>query len=437
MPFTAIAQFEKSFPQVKSLTPEQKQKALDMFNAIMENDPEMDEGRAIAIVLSRVKNDESLSDSYYSMNLVELSEDSNGSVVEVLRAGVIRDRGLKITKKMLSDFVSNFDSNVYGTELQVNLGHNREGEAAGWIKRLFVDGEKLNAEVEWTPLGKEKLKDKLYKFVSAEFADRFPHHTSGKLFKNVFTGLALTNVPALKGQSAISLSEEITLTNDTNMSEEKLPEEEKKEEAPVEEGVETPEEKPEVAPEATEAPESEEKPEGEVTEGEEKEEDLEAEEKAEEAPAEEPAEEEKAEEAPVETAELSESAGKVRLLSEQLAEKEAKLVELAEKLEMKELSEKFEKEMLLSEETGVGFLGASKDKVVSFLMELSQEQRGKFEELLSEVRAADLSVKGSSEAVDVTEKEEKMVALADQLLEEGKAKDIFEAQKLARIELNK
>lgn len=383
-------------------------------------------------------NTDQLDETFYSMNVVSLSEDSNKSVVEVLRAGVIRDRGLKITKKMLSDFVSNFKENVYGTELQVNMGHNREGEAAGWIKRLFVDGEKLNAEVEWTPLGKEKLKDKLYKFVSAEFVDRFPHHTSGKLFKNVFTGLALTNVPALKGQAAISLSEEITLTNDTNMSEEKLPEEEKKEEAPVEEGVETPEEKPEVASEATEAPESEEKPEGEATEGEEKEEATEAEEKVEEAPVEEEKEEKKKEEeAPAPTAELSESAGKLRLLSEQLAEKDAKLVELSEKLEMRELSEKFEKEMLLNEETGVGFLGASKDKVVSFMMELSQEQREKFQVLLSEVRAADLSVKGSSETVDATEKEEKMVALADQLLEEGKAKDIFEAQKLARIELNK
>ena len=53
------------------------------------------------------------------------------SDVEVLRVGTIQDRDLKITKKMLTDFVDNFKKNTYGTELQVNLEHRRGSEAAG------------------------------------------------------------------------------------------------------------------------------------------------------------------------------------------------------------------------------------------------------------------------------------------------------------------
>jgi len=138
------------------------------------------------------------------------------STIEVLRTGNIVDRDLAITDEMLNDFVRNFEDNIYGTELQINLGHDRGGEAAGWIKGLTKVGNKLLAAVEWTELGISKIKKKLYRFTSSEFALSFPHPDNGKLVKNVFMGVALTNIPAVRGLAPVSLSEEMSLSIENN-----------------------------------------------------------------------------------------------------------------------------------------------------------------------------------------------------------------------------
>lgn len=365
---------------------------------------------------------------FYSTNIVELAED-NVSEVEVLRAGVIRDRNLVITEKMLTDFVKNHKDGVYGAQLQVNLGHNREGEAAGWISDLYVKGKQLMAKIEWTKLGAEKLKNKLYKFVSAEFADRIPHHETGKIVDNVFIGLALTNVPAMKGQSPIALSEEVqnyNLNNNmfktivTNLSAREYVSSEDKalarelfsqlseeEQAEAKEEMEAVEAKPE-------AP-AEEKPEA-------------AEEAKEEAPVEAPAEA-----AAPTTEALSE---KLNATETKLSEVEAQNKMLTEKIEKQELSEEFEKEYMLSETREVGLLGEQKEETVSFLMGLSPEQRTQFKGIMSAVKVVDLSTIGSTEALTASgDKEAKIVALADQYLNEGKAKNIAEAQKMAAAEV--
>lgn len=133
--------------------------------------------------------------------------------VEVLRVGTLYDRGMKITQEMLQDMADNFVANVVGSELMVNKDH-KGGEACGWVKNLRVVGDKLMATIEWTNLGVNLVKDKLYKYVSAEFYDKYPRSSDGKTVKNVFTGLALTNEPALKNQKALELSENFNnLTN--------------------------------------------------------------------------------------------------------------------------------------------------------------------------------------------------------------------------------
>lgn len=148
---------------------------------------------------------------FFSSMPVILNEGDKTSDVEVLRVGVIQDRGLEISEKMINDYIKNFAAGVYGTEIQVNLEHNRGSAAAGWIKNLYkktVDGVvKMFATVEWTELGVENISKSLFKFVSAELASHYPHHENGTDVKNVFIGLALTNTPALKGQAPISLSE--------------------------------------------------------------------------------------------------------------------------------------------------------------------------------------------------------------------------------------
>lgn len=366
-----------------------------------------------------------MNQKFFSVNRVALAEDSgDSSDIEVLRAGIIRDRGLKISKGMLSDFIKNYQDGVYGTDLMVNLDH-RGGEAAGWIKNLFLDPadeSRLMATVEWTKLGIEKIKDKLYKFVSAEFSTKYPHHKTGKLMDNVFSGLALTNTPALKGQSPIALSEDIEITNNGTM---KWIEDLKarsfvgkdmkevarsmfnalSEEVQAEnkEGMEAIEAKPEVDPVVTEA------------------EAKAAEEKAaaEKAEAEKKAAEEAAKAAEGKTAEqLSE---KLVQTTTQLSAIQAENAKLKERLDKRDLSEKFEKQIMLSAQHTTGMTKDSMGDFISFMTSLSEEQREKAMALFAKVKTVSLEEIGSTDAEEVKTEEGKVDAVAD----------LAEAQKLS------
>ena len=364
-----------------------------------------------------------MSEHFYTLNSITLAEEDKNTRVEVLRVGTIQDRGLKITKEMLTDFVSNFKANVYGTELQVNLSHDRDGEAAGWIKEMEVEDERLFAEVEWTPLGLEKLKNKLFKFVSAEFADRFPHFETGKKIKNVFMGLALTNVPALKGQSPIALSQEaVTNLNNQRMLKKLLENLSAREIVLKEDKIML----RELFSELSEEEQGELTAEVEAVEAKLEEVEAPAEVPAEVPPEEAPAEEPKTEEL---TEKLTEQSKELKRLAEQNKK-------LHEKIEQQELSELFDESFALTEENEIGLLADSKSKVVSFLMGLSPAQRDGFKEIVGEVRTADLSVYGSTKTIKMAS-EDSIVELAEQLVKEGKAKSIGEAQKMAMEQLKK
>jgi len=363
------------------------------------------------------------------MSQIDLGEETT-SEVEVLRIGTIQDRGLKISKKMLDNFVENFQSNVYGTEIQVNLEHKRGSEAAGWVKDLFIKGQKLFAKVEWTELGVEKVKKNLFKFVSAELAGIFPHHKTGDEVKDVFIGLALTNTPALKAQHPLALSEQLTnLLTETSMLKKfisKLKERNivsKSDKELLKELLDeaTEEVKTEVAEDVAEV---EAKPEvAEKTEEEKK-----AEEDAK------TAEEKVAEEAKVEAEALKEKLKDAEKLAEEVLNQKAKIEILEEEKLEREMNDEAEA-FMLSEENKIGFPAGKKDDVVSLLKGMSAEQRVTLKTLLSEIQAADLKKVGSTDTSDLSGKE--VTELAEQFLKEKKATNITEAQKMAEAELAK
>lgn len=404
MPFASVGDLERAIPAVRGLRPEQKVQALSVWNA------------------AAAKAEAAGEHLRYTAAVV-LGEDAKTSVIEVLRVGTIQDRGLVITAGMLADYVRNFKDGVYGVDVQVNLGHDRDGEAAGWIRDLYVEDGKLMAQVEWTELGAEKVGKKLFQYVSSELAPRYPHADTGKEVRNVFIGAALTNVPALKRQQPVTLSEEdlrlfidrrkadhshamltkliekmqgrATLSaEDMKLVRELLAEATAEEQATHKDAVAKLEEKVESEDEKTE------------------------EEKAAEAAA----AKEKADE------ELNEKLKNTVPLSEHNA--------LKEKFERKELAETVQGTLLTSKEHPTGFRGEAKDKVVEFMLGLSEAQRTEFTTLMADVVSVDYTVRGSAAAAALTgDDDEKTVKLAEQLMKDGKAKTITEAQKMAAAEL--
>lgn len=373
-----------------------------------------------------------LKNVFYFNSKIVLAE-GRISDIEVLRTGVIQDRGFEITHKMLEEYVQNFKDNVYGTEVQVNLEHNRGSEAAGWIKDLYIasqsDGtNRLMAKVEWTELGHEKVSKNLFKFVSAELASDYPHHETGKLVKNVFIGLALTNTPALKGQQPVSLADKLI---QNRMIKKMLAELKKRK-------FVTAEDKALVKTLLEDMPEGEEKAEATTdaatvdampTEPEKTEEEKVAEAKA-------------VEDKAKTDAAAATAAGDQQLQEnpefKALSEKNKTLTEKVERMELTEVVDGFMVSNKKTDANGMttGFTGAeTKEKVITFMLGLAPAQRETFKTLVALVQTVDLATKGQGKGADGeddgAELEDKMVKYAEKCLADGKAKNIEEAQKMA------
>ena len=392
----------------------------------------------------------------------EIDLSSQSSIIEVLKVGKIHDRGLTITPTMLEDYVANWQAGVYGTELQVNLSHEREGEAAGWIKDLFIEGDVLKAKVEWTPLGQDKVSTKQFRYISSELAPNYPDAKTGKKIKNVFIGCALTNVPAVKGMAPVSLSENLQLFHNFNsmtvieLSEnmakdhKALMAKDKLTKADMAEFTKNHgDNEGHDAMKAKLASKYAEQSKNEEDEDEEEKKPAAKGKKA--APADDDDDDDDEEESEkmskhsekVSTVSLSE----FRKQQVELAEERKARISLQEKIERSELKEMVTEQFVLSESNPIGFKNDEETMaaVLNFAMSLGEDQRQTFfEEILPSVQHVDLSVHGgmgvkaqsrlTSEA-DIDKNADKITARAAVLLSEKKAKDISEAQKMAISEM--
>lgn len=149
---------------------------------------------------------------------MEANEGKLPEQIEVLRADSYKNTfygSFTITNSDLDEFVANFDSGVYShgddgsdKDLPVNLRHDRGGEAAGWIKSLSHAGDGiLKAMVDWTKIGKEKLAERLYRYISPEWHFEYVDQETGNQAANVLVGAGLTNIPLFKKLAPLTADE--------------------------------------------------------------------------------------------------------------------------------------------------------------------------------------------------------------------------------------
>jgi phage I-like protein len=124
-----------------------------------------------------------------------------GSPVEVLRTGAFLDmhhREVVIDAAFLDGLIENFEAGTAGQEIPIDVDHEK-GDAAGWIRRIWREDERLYAEIEWNSLGEQLVGDRVYRYVSA-FLD---------VANQVLRSVSLVNFPAVKGLAPVELSEEL------------------------------------------------------------------------------------------------------------------------------------------------------------------------------------------------------------------------------------
>lgn len=142
-----------------------------------------------------------------------LSENGVKRDYEIARVCTIKDPRygiVPITKETLLQFKENFEKGVRGIEICVDFEHKVDDGAAGWFKKVYLaeDGERLRAEIDWTPDGEAALKGKKYAYFSPDFEFNYEDNETGENFGPVLKGAALTNRPVIKRmEPAIELSE--------------------------------------------------------------------------------------------------------------------------------------------------------------------------------------------------------------------------------------
>lgn len=148
----------------------------------------------------------------YIVNLSDVPFDSDGKQwIHALPFGKYNHPKLgviDITLEKANRFVENVKKRTRGIDPSVNYNHNNEDKAAGWVKDAQVRSDGLWLHTEWNAAAAQSIKDKEYRYFSAEYSDEWEDNQGDK-HQDVIMGGALTNRPFMKNLVPINLSESV------------------------------------------------------------------------------------------------------------------------------------------------------------------------------------------------------------------------------------
>lgn len=122
---------------------------------------------------------------------------------------------LDLTAEKYDRIVGNFKRNTYGQDLPINVEHDfRAAGAVGWIRDMRIAGDgSIEVKPDWNERGKALLEGDRFRYVSAEWGDRWQDPVSGEFHADVPMGLAICTHPHLKPNvlKPLAMSEEAAL----------------------------------------------------------------------------------------------------------------------------------------------------------------------------------------------------------------------------------
>ncbi len=109
------------------------------------------------------------------------------------------------TQEKFNQLTENFKKKVLGREPFIRIGHDKgnsqafgDAEAKAWVKDIVQEGDVIYALAEPADPQVEKLiREKRYRFASAEYEDNYFDKETGKNVGTVLSAIALTNEPFL------------------------------------------------------------------------------------------------------------------------------------------------------------------------------------------------------------------------------------------------
>lgn len=147
------------------------------------------------------------------IQLSEFSEDKEYELITTAKQTDHRYGDFEYTKEDLEGMAKNFNENVVGTEIPVDLNHDPEHIAYAWIKpgsmvvkeSSTLDGQySLYAQLyKYTPEGKDMVSTGKVRYFSLQIQNVFTKFVdkTKKTYNLVIRALALTNMPVIKDMS--------------------------------------------------------------------------------------------------------------------------------------------------------------------------------------------------------------------------------------------
>lgn len=141
---------------------------------------------------------------------VNLDDAKSATWVTLTRTGTFSDPRygqFEISRAMLLGIVDNFTKGVFGQEVFIDLNHKPADGAAAKVLAVRVEGDRLRAQCEWTPLGFDAIKNKGFRYLSLEYDEHWRDNEKGIDHGPVMLGAALCLRPVIKHLDPIQLSE--------------------------------------------------------------------------------------------------------------------------------------------------------------------------------------------------------------------------------------
>jgi phage I-like protein len=110
----------------------------------------------------------------------------------------------------LAALATSVKEKVRGIDPDIDYDHKTDpakgNQAAGWVKDAEVRTDGLYLQIGWTPTAQSELKEKKYRYFSAEYSDEWTD-SQGKTHHDVLIGGGLTNRPFMKNLMPVNLSD--------------------------------------------------------------------------------------------------------------------------------------------------------------------------------------------------------------------------------------
>lgn len=105
---------------------------------------------------------------------------------------------VKLDHETFGSFIRNFEADTWGQEVYLDLNHNPYHGVLAKFVRLFVQGDYLMAEIEWTEFGVSEYERTGFRYFSVDFTEQYMDPETGDKHGALLFGAGLVPRPFIK-----------------------------------------------------------------------------------------------------------------------------------------------------------------------------------------------------------------------------------------------